>query len=194
MNLTGARVKQVRVGKRFYTVNLSFDAVLFALQVMNNSSLIDAHKVRLAARTLCRFPPATTKGRGLLLQQAFKLLGGADKKGAGKNDQCIDFQQDADLIRISILQQYHIDLDAMRGRLDWRYFCQLLSGLSEQTPLGQVIKIRTMEVPAPNKYNAEQRRQIIDQKRRFAIRSKHADWHDGLAAFADAIIANAKGK
>ena len=53
-----------------------------------------------------------------------------------------DIRYDGDYIYASFLQAYNMDLFDMQGRLHWRKFNALLSGLPEGTKLMEVIKIR----------------------------------------------------
>lgn len=53
-----------------------------------------------------------------------------------------DIRYDGDYIYASFLQAYNMDLFDMQGKLHWRKFNALLSGLPEGTKLMEVIKIR----------------------------------------------------
>lgn len=53
-----------------------------------------------------------------------------------------DIRYDGDYIYSSFVQAYNMDLFDMQGRLHWRKFNALLSGLPEGTKLMEVIKIR----------------------------------------------------
>jgi len=53
-----------------------------------------------------------------------------------------DIRYDGDYIYSSFVQAYNMDLFDMQGKLHWRKFNALLSGLPEGTKLTEVIKIR----------------------------------------------------
>lgn len=53
-----------------------------------------------------------------------------------------DIRYDGDYIYASFLQAYNMDLFDMQGKLHWKKFNALLSGLPEGTKLMEVIKIR----------------------------------------------------
>lgn len=53
-----------------------------------------------------------------------------------------DIRYDGDYIYSSFMQAYNMDLFDMQGKLHWRKFNALLSGLPEGTKLMEVIKIR----------------------------------------------------
>lgn len=62
---------------------------------------------------------------------------------SGKQEQApYDIRYDGDYIYSSFLQAYGIDLFDAQGKLHWRKFNALLSGLPEGTKLMEVIKIR----------------------------------------------------
>lgn len=61
----------------------------------------------------------------------------------GKQEQApYDIRYDGDYIYASFLQAYGIDLFDVQGKLHWKKFNALLSGLPEGTKLMEVIKIR----------------------------------------------------
>lgn len=61
----------------------------------------------------------------------------------GKQEQApYDIRYDGDYIYASFLQAYNIDLFDVQGKLHWKKFNALLSGLPEGTKLMEVIKIR----------------------------------------------------
>lgn len=61
----------------------------------------------------------------------------------GKQEQApYDIRYDGDYIYASFLQAYNMDLFDMQGKLHWKKFNALLSGLPEGTKLMEVVKIR----------------------------------------------------
>lgn len=75
----------------------------------------------------------------------YDLAGNPMKTTASDEPQEIapyDIRYDGDYIYASFLQAYGIDLFDMQGKLHWRKFNALLSGLPEGTKLMEVIKIR----------------------------------------------------
>ena len=59
-------------------------------------------------------------------------------------DPVMDFEQDAAAIYSSFKQQYNIDL--IHEKLHWIEFRLLLRGLGEQTPFGNLLRIRNLDV------------------------------------------------
>jgi hypothetical protein len=78
-----------------------------------------------------------------------------------------DFAQDADLIRAAFLQSYGINL--FRDRLHWMEFSSLLAGLPEGSRYSEILGIRARPMPAPTKWNAEERRWLAKAKAEYAI-------------------------
>jgi len=88
-----------------------------------------------------------------------------------------DFLQDGDYIYSGFMQCYGIDLIELQGKLDWRKFIALLNGLSDDTKFKQVIDIRTAPLPT-GKGTLEQRKALIEQKKRFALKDVDLDLDD----------------
>ncbi|SER00502.1 Bacteriophage Gp15 protein, partial [Virgibacillus subterraneus] len=98
-----------------------------------------------------------------------------------------DFNIDAERIYASFLMDYNLDLFKEQGKLHWKKFMALFSGLSEKTPFMQVVNIRTMEVPKETKHNKKDRQRIQKLKRQYALdkEDKNADdvFEDMITAF-----------
>jgi len=115
----------------------------------------------------------------MIVEQIFEVFifeddGFKDKESAPPQDNVTpkktwDIEKDAELIYASFLFDYKMDLFEQHGKLHWRKFIALLNGLSEDSPFMQVIRIRTMEIPKPNKYNAKERETIRKLKRLYAL-------------------------
>ena len=101
-----------------------------------------------------------------------------------------DYAVDGERIYASFLMDYGIDLLDMQGKLHWKKFLALLGGLSERTPFMQVVKIRTQEIPPPNKHNTKERNQIMELQRKYAL--EQPDLQDGLAQAATFLRRHAK--
>ena len=84
------------------------------------------------------------------------------------NKKITDFTQDADLIRAAFLQEYGINL--YRDKLHWMEFSSLLAGLPDGNRYNDVLGIRARPMPAPTKYNAEERRWLAKAKADLALR------------------------
>lgn len=69
-----------------------------------------------------------------------------------------DLFDDWDLIESSFAQQYGIRLRKQMRDMEWGEFTSLLSGLNSETPLGNIVRIRSEKDPETlKKFTAEER-------------------------------------
>lgn len=80
----------------------------------------------------------------------------------------MDFEQDADAIYASFLQQYHIDLFDV-PYMHWYKFVALLGGLSEDTALNRRISLRDLDT---SKMKGKEKMKADKAKRRVALKHK----------------------
>ena len=120
--------------------------------------------------------------------EALKLLceffsGGKLGETTDRAEPIMSFTEDEDLIFASFYSEYGIDL--AQKELHWWQFLALLRGLSSDTALMRVIKIRTTRISDIK--NPEQRQRLIRLKRTFALKNQaDADVAAALgAAFGD---------
>lgn len=86
------------------------------------------------------------------------------------SDPCpTDYEQDADAIYCSFLQQYGIDLIDIPF-LHWRKFTALLGGLSDKTPF--VSRIQLREADASKIKDPREKAKLLRAQRRVALREK----------------------
>jgi hypothetical protein len=95
--------------------------------------------------------------KGLLFQEK-------PKKDAQK---VTDFVQDAGMIRAAFRQADGIDL--YRDRLHWIEFSELLNAIPEGSRYAEVVGIRVRPMPAPTKWNAQEREWLMKAKADVAI-------------------------
>jgi hypothetical protein len=117
-------------------------------------------------------------------------------KSKGKHEKSMDFIQDGPLIYAAFMQAYGIDLQKERGRLHWWQFSALLQGLPANTRLVEVMQIRLRPMPAPTKYNAEERAQLARLKQDFALEltaeEREERLQDGLRKVATYLLSIAE--
>ena len=110
--------------------------------------------------------------------------------GKTSTEKVFDMEQDKELIYAGFMQTYGIDLDTCR--LSIEQFLALLKGLPDNTKFSETIRIRTMPMPAPTKYNAEQRSAIMKAKQAVALKPTNEDVAKGWKSFANMIRGMAK--
>ncbi|MEM5012063.1 Gp15 family bacteriophage protein [Niallia taxi] len=164
-------------GHKLY-VNLAFDIVLRAYELMEDKHFNNLDKVliffdmfivnRNSDSSLFKF-----EDKNKIVKTIFEQLLGFNKKGEeSSSKKSYDLSKDAPYIYASFLQDYHIDLFEMQGKLHWDKFLSLLNSLSKDTKLVEVINIREQEVPAPTKHNSRERQRILELKRIYRLESE----------------------
>lgn len=108
MRLSESYPNSIKDGRKTCHFRAPFDAVLFLQEALHDPLLSPADKVRLCVRLTFgrRLWPIRVQERRL--NKLLELLAG--KPQAEKQEQIMDFEQDAALIRSAFKQQYGIDL------------------------------------------------------------------------------------
>lgn len=185
MKLQDSLPRGVRVGKRFYKLDLDFRAVLRLIDTMAREDLLPDARDYLALKCVMKHPRRVRE----TLEAVKSLLFPITRKSADKK-KVTDFTQDADLIRAAFMQVYRIDL--YTEKLHWFKFSALLAGLPEGNRYNEVLGIRARPMPAPTKYNAEERRWLAKAKAELALRMTDAEreqsYKQGLHDMATSLI------
>ena len=153
----------VTVNGRRYRLDFDFRNILRMNDELARDDVIPEARDYRAAKCIMRRPP---KDPGPLLAAVRELLFGAPHGEA--HEKIMDMAQDADLIRAAFRQNYGIDL--WRDRLHWLEFSALLAGLPDGSRYSDVVGIRARKVPSPTKYNAEERKWLMEAKARYALK------------------------
>lgn len=149
---------------RRYRLKPYFDRVIEALDTMHRKDINPEDALSYVLYLLI-----DSKHYPLEIELLSAILNVLIEPTKEKAPRSIDFTQDATLIYSAFMQTYRIDLKEER-RLHWWTFSALLAGLPSDTRLMEVIKVRTMDVPKPTKYNAEQIEEIMRLKAKYKIR------------------------
>ena len=178
MKLQDRLPQGVTVGGRFYRLDLDFRNVLRMIDELDRQDLMPEAKEYRALRCLTRHPrnvgPVLEAVKGLLFQR--RSTGGP---------RVTDFVQDAGLIRAAFRQAYGIDL--YKDRLHYLAFIELLNAIPEGTRYSYVVGIRARPMPAPTKYNAEERSWLAKAKADVAL---HIDNEEERAERYSRDVAN----
>ena len=158
---------------------------------MARDDLLPDARDYLALKCVMKHPRNVTK----TLEAVKQLLFPATKKSADKK-KVTDFAQDADLIRAAFMQVYRIDL--YTEKLHWFKFSALLAGLPEGNRYNDVLGIRARPMPAPTKYNTEERRWLAKAKAELALKMTDAEreqsYKQGLHDMAASLLSMAQGR
>ena len=178
-----------------YKIDLAYDVVLKMYDALSDKDLSDQDKVSTAIDLLVRGKKPHTVQKQVELWQGIYEQFLKPKPIKGKSQPpSFDFEQDADYIYAAFMQTYGIDLINERGRLDWRRFISLFQGLPEDTKIREIMDIRSKKLPAPTKYNQEERRSLIEAKRAFALdKSTPENFQQGLADLYYVLKSRVKG-
>lgn len=169
-------------------LDLDFRNVLRMMDVLARDDLTPEARTYLALRCLTRRP----KHEQETLLVVERLLFPETKKSADKA-RITSLEQDADLIRAAFRQVYGIDL--WRDKLHWLEFQALLAGLPEGNRYNEVLGIRARPIPAPTKYNAEERKWLAQAKADLALKVSEKErketFENSLRRMAENLIAMA---
>lgn len=188
MRLQDELPRHVTVDGRRVRVDLEYRNVLRMIAWLQRDDMMPEAREYKALRCVCRHP------RPGLLRALRELLFEDGGHEAGKR--ITDFDQDADLIYAAFRQTYGIDL--RRERLHWLEFSALLTGLPGGSRYAEILSIRTRELPAPTKYNAEERRWLMEAKQKYALRldegERERNYRKDVGAIAAALLGMAEKK
>lgn len=169
---------------RYYTVNPSYDIVLDLQKMYGDSRLNDVDKINTALRMLIVRPKRihmSTNQKMNLLQAIYDQCIKIPERHSPKNQQKVfDFEFDGEYIYSSFMEEYGIDLIEQRGKLHWKKFLALFQGLSEKTKIREVMKIRSMEIPSPNRHNRKEIQSIMELKSYYALPVQGTGGKQGL--------------
>ncbi|MBP1542853.1 MAG: hypothetical protein J6A16_02055 [Oscillospiraceae bacterium] len=112
-----------------------------------------------------------------------------------KNVRAVDFTIDAAEIYASFMRDYRIDLIKEQGRLHWCSFLALFQGLSEDTPIRQIMRIRTEQIPPLTRSNGDHIQRLNELKALYALPETPTEQEqaDGWSDLFDMMVARAGG-
>lgn len=179
----------VTVDGKFYKMDFSFRNVFQMIDILDRDDLLPEAKEYNALRCLCKKPRNVHK----VLAEVKRILFPAARKTDGQK--ITDFAQDAGLIRAAFRQAYGIDL--YRENLHWIEFTELLNAIPEGSRYAEIVGIRARPIPAPNKWNQNEREWLIKAKRDVAIEmtdKERAERYDrDVSNIAAVLLAMAEG-
>lgn len=192
MKLTDRFADEIEFKGQTLKLNLAFDNVLRAAELLEDDLFSNGEKLMILFEMLV----INANEIDLSFFEINSLIGFLfdeflfSKKGDSSGKRYFDFKEDAAFIYASFLQDYKMDLFEMQGKLHWHKFLALLESLSENTKFKEVVGIRAQKIPAPTKYNQEERKRIIELKRAYRLKSKKPSLEEAdaaLMAFSNAL-------
>jgi hypothetical protein len=183
MKLTEWFTDEIEYKGQTIKLNLAFDNVLRVRELLQDDVFSGAEKLLILFEMLVK----NANGLNFSFNEINQFIGYIfdeilfPKKGSdGKSH--FDFDQDAAFIYASFLQDYKMDLFEMQGKLHWEKFLALLEGLSDDTKFKEVLSIRAQKIPAPTKYNQEERKRLIELKRIYRLKNEKPSLEEADAA------------
>lgn len=140
-----------------YEIDLSFDVVLDAFDVLNDKELRGYETAEINLELLIG---QSLKGKEAIelwnyIYEEFihveeKQIIEYDRKGnplpvQKERKKALDLDKDAEFIYASFMQAYQMDLFEMQGKLHWNKFRSLLNGLPSNTIMKRIENIRLWE-------------------------------------------------
>ncbi len=168
-----------------FRVNTAAADVLRAADLLSDGDINKSIKVRICLRLLLRRRSGV---RAMLLplwkkeRLLEKILDSLVGKG-GRGDKIIDLKKDSELIYTALLQSYGLDFSS--DYIDWRIFPALISAVSKQTRLYEIMQIRASEVPSAAVAGEEYVSRLLRLKNKFSLDS--ASLEDGLSKLFDTL-------
>lgn len=161
MKLQDRLPEGVEVDGKFYKLDFDFRNVFRMIDILDEENLMPEAREYNALKCLTKHPRNVHK----VLSEVKKLLFKSPRKANGQK--VTDFVQDAGLIRSAFRQVYGIDL--YRDRLHWIEFTELLNAIPEGNRYSEVVGIRARPIPAPTKWNQNERNWLIRAKSDVAL-------------------------
>lgn len=183
----------VRIGRHKYYINAAFDTVL-EIQRLYREELPDIVKLNQALRMFGIRKPEKIEARARVevLNDIYRKCVNTKQHPPGRQQMPVfDFEEDGEYIYSSFMLDYGIDLIDMQGVLHWKKFVALFQGLSEQTKIREVMRIRSMEVPRYDGHNQKQIQDIQELKSYYALPARGGGGQSGLDALFSALEAQA---
>lgn len=154
LSLTEKLTQSVTYQGHNYPIDLSYDNVLRFYQFLDDADFDEGEKIIAAFHI---FFDEEVPDDPEFLMNVVKMLGdyvSSNPYGNDTEDQQGDmtpvryfsFQQDAEAIYASFMDQYGIDLIEQQGKLHWDKFKALLDGLGPETRFRRIISIRQQSI------------------------------------------------
>lgn len=168
-----------------FRVNSSAVNVLRVCDLLSDGSINNSIKVRICLRLILKRGAWLRSGlmpfvrQQQLLDKILDALIG--KEGGGQR--IVDFRKDSELIYTALLQSFGLDLSC--DYIDWRIFPSLVSSVSSQTRLYEIMRIRACEVPSVARAGEEYVSSLMRLKNKFSL--DNASLEDGLEKLFDSL-------
>lgn len=181
--------ESIEVNGREYTLTLFFDRVLRYFELTEREDLTPDEIFSAGYAWLVETPQRVdTETKYEVLERIVSEIIAPPRRrlSVKKNPpRAVDFGFDAAEIYSSFMRDYGIDLVKEQGRMHWCKFITLFEGLSDDTPIKRIMRVRVQEIPPPNKHNAEEIRRLTELKTLYALPAGRREEQDSRGAWDD---------
>lgn len=196
--LTEVQSNKIHTEHGHIVVNAAFDIVLEIQNLYRETDLTDFEKIECALKMLVKndwnlrlFSPVEKVA--LMTEISRKFIQVKKRPKMKQNPvPVLDFEEDGDYIYASFMQEYGIDLIDQQGKLAWKKFLWLFNGLSSETKIKQVMRIRGMEIPKYTGKNMKQIQEIQELKSYYALPIRGGGGQSGLDLLFNTLEGMAK--
>lgn len=196
--LTEVQSNKIHTDHCNIVVNPAFDIVLEIQNLYRETDLTDFEKIECALKMLVKndwnlrlFSPVEKVA--LMTEISRKFIQVKKRPKMKQNPvPVLDFEEDGDYIYASFMQEYGIDLIDQQGKLAWKKFLWLFNGLSSETKIKQVMRIRGMEIPKYTGKNMKQIQEIQELKSYYALPVRGGGGQSGLDLLFNTLEGMAK--
>lgn len=194
--ITEPSVFEVNFDGIIYAVNPAFDIILDIQNLFNEPELSDVEKLDIALElliaphkkvvaSLAKLSPCK---KNELLGAIYDACVKPDRRRpASKKNPIVDFDLDGDYIYASFLMDYGLDLIDQQGILSFKKFTALFQGLSKNTKIKEVMRIRDMDIPKFNGKNSKEIADLQELKSYYALPVKGGGGAKGLDLLFSAL-------
>lgn len=168
LTLTSRFDDTVDIDGVIYTINLSFDNVLRVFELFSDGDFTPSERVVTAFEMFVNEP--TTLSFSEMDKAIFSIFKDfLDIDLSEKSDPNLDKEkfydlyEDAERIYATFISVYGMDLFEQQGKLHFKKFSTLL-GQAIDRDFKEIVGIRARKLPKLTKYNAEERKHIIELK------------------------------
>lgn len=176
-------------------INPAFDIVLEIQRLLKDTDLKEVDKINTTLDMLVKnnwvLRQYNIQEKAGLVNTIYNQFITVKQRNVVKKNKVpvLDFEEDGEYIYASFLKDYGIDLLMQQGRLSWKRFIALFGGLSDDTKIKQVMRIRSMEIPEYTGKNQKQIQNIMELKSYYALPIQGGGGQKGL----DALFSSLEG-
>lgn len=172
--LTEYENNSVELNGKEYKLDLAYDTVLNVKRMYKEKLLTDeeilVQSLQLFGISEKDILKLSWEERAKLLEKIFReKVAGPKRPKVGKQQIIYDFECDGEYIFASFMKDYGINLIEQQGILPWSQFLALFQGLSRDTKMKEIMRIRSMEIPAQTKTNGKEIQELLEAKIYYAL-------------------------